>query len=212
VETRVECTFVILSDNISASRFRLAHCLVMRLTSFHEQSYCGSMRFSMCKCRFVCETVHSYSISTNMYKFGESGMVSRETTPGLDIAADVLHSTEGYRRRSRFLIDLPTFLIISNHGTSQRSFSTPQPSNSNSDTDLSTDTLIAATPSESGTPVVVNSRDRNGTIIARPTWDKYPTLLPTTTVQSQTAPRTRRLTHHRELPPESPSDRYRNRR
>jgi hypothetical protein len=121
-------------------------------------------------------------------------MVSRETTPGLDIAADVLHSTEGYRRRSRFLIDLPTFLIISNHGTSQRSFSTPQPSNSNSDTDLSTDTLIAATPSESGTPVVVNSRDRNGTIIARPTWDKYPTLLPTTTtVQSQTAPRTRRL-------------------
>ena len=32
---------------------------------------------------------------------GESGMVSRETTPGLDIAADVLHSTECYRHRSR---------------------------------------------------------------------------------------------------------------
>ena len=69
----------------------------------------------------------------------------------------------------------------------------PQPSNSNSNTDISTDTSIAATPSESGTPVVVNSRDRSGTIIARPTWDKYPTLLPTTTVQSQTAPHTRQL-------------------
>jgi len=67
-----------------------------------------------------------------------------------------------------------------------------QPSNSNSDTDVSTDTSIAATPSESGAPVV-DSRDRNGTIIARPTGDKYPTLLPTTTVQSQTAPRTRQL-------------------
>ena len=45
-----------------------------------------------------------------------------------------------------------------------------QPSNSNSDTDVSTDTSIAATP-QSGTPtgtVVVNSRDRSGTIIAHP--------------------------------------------
>jgi hypothetical protein len=36
---------------------------------------------------------------------------------------------------------------------------------------------------------------------------KYPTTtVPTTTVQSQTAPRTCRLCHHRELPLESPSD------
>ena len=49
--------------------------------------------------------------------------------------------------------------------------SVAHPSNSNSDTDISTDTSIAATPQESGTPtgtVVVNSRNRSGTIIVRP--------------------------------------------
>ena len=92
-----------------------------------------------------------------------------------------------------------------------------QPSNPNSDTDVSTDTSIAATPQESGTPtgtVVVHSRDRSGTIIARPIWDHIPTTagaIPnpatTTAVPSQTTTtRTRRLRHHRELPPESPSD------
>jgi hypothetical protein len=87
-----------------------------------------------------------------------------------------------------------------------------QPSNSNSDTDVSTDTSIAATPQESGTPtgsVVVNSRDRSGTIIARPIWDRIPTPIPATVtaVPFQTiTTRTRRLRHHRELPPESPSD------
>ena len=55
-----------------------------------------------------------------------------------------------------------------------------QPSNSNSDTDISTDTSIAATPQESGKltgTVVVNSRDsdRSGTVIARPIWDHIPT-------------------------------------
>ena len=91
-----------------------------------------------------------------------------------------------------------------------------QPSNSNSDTDVSTDTSIAATP-QSGTPtgtVVVNSRDRSGTIIARPIWDHIPTTTgavpnpaTTTAVPFQTTTtRTRRLRHHRELPPESPSD------
>ena len=51
-----------------------------------------------------------------------------------------------------------------------------QPSNLNSDTDISTDTSIATPPQESGTPtgsVVVNSRDRSGTIIARPIWDPH---------------------------------------
>ena len=92
-----------------------------------------------------------------------------------------------------------------------------QPSNSNSDTDVSTDTSIAATPQGSGTPtgtVVVNSRDRSGTIIARPIWDPIPTTTgavpnpaTTTAVPFQTTTtRTRRLRHHRELPPESPSD------
>ena len=49
--------------------------------------------------------------------------------------------------------------------------SVAHPSNLNSDTDVSTDTSIAATPQESGTPtgtVVVNSRDRSGTIIVCP--------------------------------------------
>ena len=92
-----------------------------------------------------------------------------------------------------------------------------QPSNSNSDTDVSTDVSVAATPQVSGTPtgtVVVNSRDRSGTIIARPIWDHIPTTTgaapnPTTAtaVPLQTiTTRTRRLRHHRELPPESPSD------
>ena len=92
-----------------------------------------------------------------------------------------------------------------------------QPSNSNSDTDVSTDVSVAATPQESGTPtgtVVVNSRDRSGTIIARPIWDHIPTTTgaapnPTTAtaVPFQTiTTHTRRLRHHRELPPESPSD------
>jgi hypothetical protein len=92
-----------------------------------------------------------------------------------------------------------------------------QPSNSNSDTDVSTDTSIAATP-QSGTPtgtVVVNSRDRSGTIIARPIWDHIPTTAgavpnPATAAivpfQTTTTTRARRLRHHRELPPESPSD------
>lgn len=94
--------------------------------------------------------------------------------------------------------------------------SVSQPSNSNSDTDVSTDTSIAATPQESGTPtgtVIVNSRDRSGTIIARPIWDPIPTttgatpnVTTTTTVQFPTTTRTRRLRNHRELPPESPSD------
>ena len=92
-----------------------------------------------------------------------------------------------------------------------------QPSNSNSDTDVSTDTSIAPTPQESSTPtgtVVVNSRDRSGTIIARPIWDHIPTTTgavpnPATTTAAPfqtTTTRTRRLRHHRELPPESPSD------
>jgi hypothetical protein len=90
--------------------------------------------------------------------------------------------------------------------------SVPQPSNSYSDTDVSTDTSIAATPQESGTPtgtVIVNSRDRSGTIIARPIWDHIPTAPPnpaTTTAALFQTTRTRRLRHHRELPPESPSD------
>ena len=89
------------------------------------------------------------------------------------------------------------------------------PSNSNSDTDVSTDTSIAATPQESGTPtgtVVVNSRDRSGTIIARPIWDHIPTgaapnpATATVVPFQTTTTRTRRLRHHRELPPESPSN------
>ena len=91
------------------------------------------------------------------------------------------------------------------------------PSNSNSDTDVSTDTSNAATPQESGTPtgtVVVNSRDRSGTIIARPIWDHIPTAtgavpnpaVPTIVPFQTNTTRTRRLRHHRELPPESPSD------
>ncbi|KIM37323.1 hypothetical protein M413DRAFT_277406 [Hebeloma cylindrosporum] len=62
-----------------------------------------------------------------------------------------------------------------------------------SDTDVSTDNSIAATPQGSGTPtgsVVIPSRDRSGTIIARPIWDQAPTT---------------RVRRHRELPPESPS-------
>jgi hypothetical protein len=57
----------------------------------------------------------------------------------------------------------------------------------NSDTDASTDTSIATTPLGSGTPtgsVVVQSRDRSGTIIARPVWDRPP---PTTTTTTATA-------------------------
>ncbi|KAF8071460.1 hypothetical protein FPV67DRAFT_1560370 [Lyophyllum atratum] len=48
---------------------------------------------------------------------------------------------------------------------------------SGSDTELSTDASTAPTPIESGTPtgsVVVPSRDRSGTIIARPIWDPAP--------------------------------------
>ncbi|KAF8149125.1 hypothetical protein B0H34DRAFT_791603 [Crassisporium funariophilum] len=81
--------------------------------------------------------------------------------------------------------------------------SVSQPSNSNSDTDVSTDTSIAATPVESGTPtgsVLIPSRDRSGTIIARPIWDHPATTPPGTAIP----PRGRRL-RHRELPPESPS-------
>jgi hypothetical protein len=84
----------------------------------------------------------------------------------------------------------------------------PQPSNSNSDTDESTDTSIAATPSESGTPVVINSRDRSGTIIApirtshlgqiRHPVTYYHSPIPNSISYSS-------ITHHRELPPESPS-------
>ena len=88
--------------------------------------------------------------------------------------------------------------------------SVPQPSNSN--------------PQESGTPtgtVVVSSGDRSGTIIAHPIWDHIPTpggaanatitaavgVSPfQTTTTTTTTTRTRCLRHHRELPPESPSD------
>ncbi|KAF9460214.1 hypothetical protein BDZ94DRAFT_1266533 [Collybia nuda] len=50
-------------------------------------------------------------------------------------------------------------------------------STTNSDTEMSTDASTAATPVESGTPtgsVVIPSRDRSGTIIARPVWDPAP--------------------------------------
>ncbi|KAH9481932.1 MYND-type zinc finger protein samB [Psilocybe cubensis] len=96
-----------------------------------------------------------------------------------------------------------------------------QPSNSNSDTDVSTDNSMAATPQGSGTPtgsVVIPSRDRSGTIIARPIWDNQtagPATAPTATattappatamaLAASTTVRGRR-TRHRELPPESPS-------
>ena len=90
-----------------------------------------------------------------------------------------------------------------------------QPSNLNSDTDVSTDTSIAATPQESGTPtgtVIVDSRDRSGTtIIACPIWDPTPTTtgavpnpaiaiaVPFQTITTITT-RTGWLRHHRELP------------
>lgn len=64
----------------------------------------------------------------------------------------------------------------------------------NSDTDASTDTSIAATPLGSGTPtgsVVVPTRDRSGTIIARPVWDRPPnaTNVLTNTATTNTARR-----------------------
>ena len=72
----------------------------------------------------------------------------------------------------------------------------------NSDTDASTDTSIATTPLGSGTPtgsVVVPSRDRSGTIIARPVWDRPPT---TTTANAQTTtPTTITNTTTRRSPP-----------
>ncbi len=90
--------------------------------------------------------------------------------------------------------------------------STSQPSNSasNSDTDISTDNSLAATPQESGTPtgsVVIPSRDRSGTIIARPIWD-HPQPTTRNTAAGPTImvlpPRGRRM-RHRDLPPESPT-------
>jgi hypothetical protein len=91
--------------------------------------------------------------------------------------------------------------------------STSQPSNStsNSDTDISTDNSLAATPQESGTPtgsVVIPSRDRSGTIIARPIWDHpQPTTRNTATAGPTIMvlpPRGRRM-RHRDLPPDSPT-------
>lgn len=94
--------------------------------------------------------------------------------------------------------------------------SVSQPSNSasNSDTDISTDNSLAATPLESGTPtgsVVIPSRYRSGTIIARPVWDN-PTQTVTDHVNAlnsatfTTIPTHRnRRARHRELPPDSPS-------
>lgn len=91
--------------------------------------------------------------------------------------------------------------------------STSQPSNSasNSDTDISTDNSLAATPQESGTPtgsVVIPSRDRSGTIIARPIWDHpQPTTRNTATAAPTIMvlpPRGRRM-RHRDLPPDSPT-------
>jgi hypothetical protein len=60
-----------------------------------------------------------------------------------------------------------------------------------SDADVSTDNSIAATPQGTGTPtgsVVVPSRNRSGTIIARPIWDQLP---PTTAAAA------RRVRRHR---------------
>ena len=71
----------------------------------------------------------------------------------------------------------------------------------NSDTDASTDTSIATTPLGSGTPtgsVVVPSRDRSGTIIARPVWDRPPT---TTTNALTTTPTTTNANTTRRSPP-----------
>jgi hypothetical protein len=94
--------------------------------------------------------------------------------------------------------------------------SVPQPSNSNSDTDVSTDISIAATPQESGTPtgtVIVNSRDRSGTVIARPIWDHIPTNTGAAPIQLRQLYKLLVLvdyaiigSYHRELPPESSAD------
>jgi hypothetical protein len=75
--------------------------------------------------------------------------------------------------------------------------STAAASASNSDTEMSTDASTAATPVESGTPtgsVVIPSRDRSGTIIARPVWDPTPTTATATTHRT-----------HRGSPSPSPS-------
>ncbi|RDB25637.1 hypothetical protein Hypma_006140 [Hypsizygus marmoreus] len=62
-------------------------------------------------------------------------------------------------------------------GTLLLSASTPAASGS--DTEMSTDASSTNTPVGSGTPtgsVIIPSRDRSGTIIARPVWDPAPTL------------------------------------
>jgi hypothetical protein len=91
--------------------------------------------------------------------------------------------------------------------------STSQPSSSasNSDTDISTDNSLAATPQEPETPkgsVVIPSRDRSATIIARPIWDHpQPTTRNTATAVPTIMvlpPRGRRM-RHRDLPPDSPT-------
>lgn len=97
-------------------------------------------------------------------------------------------------------------ILLLSDSASQQSNSAP-----NSDTDISTDNSLAATPQESGTPtgsVVVPSRDRSGTIIARPIWDHPQPTTRNTAAGGPTImvlpPRGRRM-RHRELPPESPT-------
>jgi len=78
-----------------------------------------------------------------------------------------------------------------------------QPSNSNSNTDVSTDNSTAATPQGTGNPtgsVVIPSHDHSGTILACPVWDQPAGTNPVALMP----PRGRRI-RHRELPPESPS-------
>lgn len=85
---------------------------------------------------------------------------------------------------------------------------------SGSDTEMSTDVSAAPTPIGSGTPtgsVVIPSRDRSGTIIARPVWDPLPpnTAPPTvsaiTTEAESTATIAARAHHHHRARRASPS-------
>lgn len=91
---------------------------------------------------------------------------------------------------------------------SEQSEAISGPSTSSSDNETSTETSTTVTPLGSSTPtgsVVVPSRDRSGTIIARPVWDAPPrNLSPTATVTRHRSHRMREQ-QHRERDRPSPS-------
>ncbi|KAG6849176.1 hypothetical protein H0H93_010741 [Arthromyces matolae] len=121
--------------------------------------------------QFVIDEDEAMEISANAdtdNTIHEALLLLSASVPSVPTASNASHSNFASTSTSRSVSIPPSSSSTSRHHSAERE---REPG---SDTDLSTDASAAPTPVGSGTPtgsVIFPSRDRSGTIIARPVWD-----------------------------------------